>query len=191
MLPILPLAKLLQNCSSKGHYTRLDILRPSVESRVATQQQQHKTAHDRHASDRSFALGQTVLVKNWRGEPCWVKGVIVRVLGAVKYEVDVGESTTQLCHSLYWRERGNLVSSSSAASVPPTEEHPNEPLTHSTNQDNSSQPEQFTNSDVPELQTESQTEASTDSEGQTEPPPRKTYPQRNRVPQVPFDPSDC
>jgi len=61
----------------------------SVESRIATQQQQHKTAHNRRASDSSFALGQTVLVKNWRGEPRWVKGV--RVLGAVQYEVDVGE----------------------------------------------------------------------------------------------------
>lgn len=89
-------------------HTHLDILRPSVESRGATQQQQHKTAHNRCASDHSFALGQTVLVKNWRGEPCWVKGVIVRVVGAVQYEVDVGESTTQRCHSLYWRGRGNL-----------------------------------------------------------------------------------
>lgn len=89
-------------------HTHLDILRPSVESRGATQQQQHKTAHNRRASDHSFALGQTVLVKNWRGEPCWVKGVIVRVVGAVQYEVDVGESTTQRCHSLYCRGRGNL-----------------------------------------------------------------------------------
>lgn len=62
----------------------------------------------------------------------------------------------------------DFVSSSSAASVPPTEEHPNEPETHTMNQDNSSQPEQFTNPDVPELQTESQREAN--CEGQTEPP---------------------
>lgn len=55
----------------------------------------------------------------------------------------------------------DFVSSSSAASVP-------EPETRTTNQDDSSQPEQFTNSDVPELQTESQREAN--SEGHTEPP---------------------
>lgn len=79
--------------------TRLDILRPCVESRAAAQQQQQKTAHDRRAKDHSFTLGQAVLVKNWREGHCWVKGVIIRVLGAVQYEVDAGESTTWRCHA--------------------------------------------------------------------------------------------
>ena len=78
---------------------RLDILCPCVESRAAAQQQQQKTAHDRRAKDHSFTLGQAVLVKNWREGPHWVKGVIIQVLGAIQYEVDVGESTTRHCHA--------------------------------------------------------------------------------------------
>ena len=49
--------------------TRLDVLRPSIESQTAIQQQRQKLAHDKTARNRSFTVGQTVLVRNWRDGP--------------------------------------------------------------------------------------------------------------------------
>ena len=54
--------------------TRLDLLKPSVEDHVHEKQMQQKKYHDEHCRDRSYGVGQFVLVRNLRNGPnCTVK----------------------------------------------------------------------------------------------------------------------
>ena len=49
--------------------TRLDLMRPSLRSRVEAQQAMQKNQHDRHSKDRLFDVGQSVLARNLRAGP--------------------------------------------------------------------------------------------------------------------------
>ena len=46
--------------------TRLDLLRPNIESQVANRQVDQKVAHDKHSRDQEFMVGQRVMVRNLR-----------------------------------------------------------------------------------------------------------------------------
>ena len=70
--------------------TRLDLLKPSVEEYVLEKQEKQKRYHDEHSWARCFQVNQAVLVRNLREGPKWLRGVIVRQLGSVTYEVRVG-----------------------------------------------------------------------------------------------------
>lgn len=99
--------------------TRLDILRPSGD-RALEQQQRAKAAHDKHAQDRSFVMGQKVLVRNWQEGPRWVKGVVVKHFGAVQYEVDIGGALRH-CHAdhlLPDRGKGDEAEGAAPAAAP-------------------------------------------------------------------------
>ena len=71
--------------------TRLDIMRPSVDDKVAAEQEKQKRYHDSRAQDRKIDAGQEVMVRNFREGPKWVKGVVLRKVGAVMFEVRVGD----------------------------------------------------------------------------------------------------
>ena len=71
--------------------TRLDLLRPSLESKVAAKQAEQKNYHDAHSKAREFVVGQTVLARNLKGEPKWLKGTIIEKTGPVSYKVQVGD----------------------------------------------------------------------------------------------------
>ena len=71
--------------------TRLDLLRPSLERKVADQQDQQKSYHDAHSKDRKFVIGETVLAQSLHGDPKWVKGTIIEQTGPVSYKVKVGD----------------------------------------------------------------------------------------------------
>ena len=43
---------------------RLDLLKPSLQSRVRAKQADQKSRHDAHSRDRLFDIGQSVLVRN-------------------------------------------------------------------------------------------------------------------------------
>ena len=57
--------------------TRLDLLKPSVEDYVYEKQMQQ---HDEHCRDRSYGVGQFVLVRNLRYGPNWVVGLVFCLL---------------------------------------------------------------------------------------------------------------
>ena len=57
--------------------TRLDLLYPDVESRVAKNVSRQKAMHDVHAKAREFLVGQQVMLRNLRDGPKWVPGVVV------------------------------------------------------------------------------------------------------------------
>ena len=71
--------------------TRLDLLCPSVERKVLQNQANQKKHHDAHSKDRSFDIGETVWVANLRGEPKWLRGVIIEQTGPISYRVSVGD----------------------------------------------------------------------------------------------------
>ncbi len=78
--------------------TRLDLVRPDLEQRVAEKQFIQKNRHDQHAGYWEFGVGQSVLVKNMRPGPDWIPGVILSQLGPVTYLVDLGEGRSWKRH---------------------------------------------------------------------------------------------
>ena len=57
--------------------TKLDLLRPDVESTVAGHQSCQKLSHDKHTKSGEFSVGQEVMVRNlWKG-PKWEADVIL------------------------------------------------------------------------------------------------------------------
>ena len=56
--------------------TRLDLLMPSLSSRVLTKQADQKSQHDRRSKERQFEPDQFVLVENHKGDLKWVPGII-------------------------------------------------------------------------------------------------------------------
>ena len=72
--------------------TRLDLLRPEVDSEVNKKQAAYKHHHDKNSHCREFELGERVLVENLRGPPKWLQAVVVEKLGAVTYRVQVGDA---------------------------------------------------------------------------------------------------
>eukprot|EP00731_Ephydatia_muelleri_P034546 Em0065g7a len=69
--------------------SRLDLMRPDVESRVNEQQAKQKACHDGNSPFREFFLGQNGMSRNLRNGPDWVPGVIVERLGPLTYLVQV------------------------------------------------------------------------------------------------------
>ena len=58
----------------------MDLLRPSVKEYVQDKQREQKEYHDGSAHHGFFEVGQSVLVHNLRGGPCWVIGVVSKRL---------------------------------------------------------------------------------------------------------------
>ena len=54
--------------------TKLDLLRPDVESTVSGLQGCQKSYHDKHAKRREFSVGQAVMERNLRKGPKCVAG---------------------------------------------------------------------------------------------------------------------
>ena len=71
--------------------TRLDVFRPSVKEHVERKQQEQRRCHDQRARDRTFEMGQLVLVRNLRDGPKWVYGRIHERVGSISYKVEVGD----------------------------------------------------------------------------------------------------
>ena len=81
-------AELFLKCTLR---TRLDLLHPSVQTRVAEKQMTQKMYHDQRSRPRYFEIGQTVLVKNLKGMPKWLRGKVIEKTGPVSYRVEVNK----------------------------------------------------------------------------------------------------
>ena len=89
--------------------TRLDLLRPSLERKVAATQAKQKSYHDAHSKTREFEIGQAVLVRNLLGEPKWLQGTVLEQTGPVSYKVQVGDRV--------WRRHVDQLLEASAEGV--------------------------------------------------------------------------
>ena len=67
--------------------TYLDLLQSTCTEHVLQQQTNQKKHHDQHAKTRVFELGQTVMIRNYRGNPKWLTGVILKRSALLTYQV--------------------------------------------------------------------------------------------------------
>lgn len=78
--------------------SRFDLIKPNVAAvdEKAEEKQCHRCQV--HAKDRTFAVGDKVLVCDyWRGEK-WMPGIVLAKTEPVSYRVDVGLSVQWRCH---------------------------------------------------------------------------------------------
>ncbi|XP_063060460.1 uncharacterized protein K02A2.6-like [Engraulis encrasicolus] len=71
--------------------SRLDFLKPSVAGAVHQSQQAQQQRCQLHSKQRQFAVGEPVLVLDYRrGEDKWMPAVVIEKTGPVSYKVNVG-----------------------------------------------------------------------------------------------------
>ena len=93
-------AELLMGRRPRSH---LDLMRPTVESRVLASQSRQKAGHDQHARQRSF--GDTVYVRNFSTGLKWLPGVITAIRGPLSYLVTLLDDRVVHRHVDHIRER--------------------------------------------------------------------------------------
>ena len=69
-------------------------MKPDLEDRVVTKQNQQKLQHDRHAKQRVIQIGDAVYAKNWRPGPMWIPATVIARTGPVSYQVELQNSKT-------------------------------------------------------------------------------------------------
>ena len=73
--------------------SHLDLLMPSIVTRVNAKQQQQKVNHDGNCKLREFDVGDTVYIRNFRGTPLWIPGIVNQCRGPVSYSVKLNDGT--------------------------------------------------------------------------------------------------
>ena len=87
--------------------TKLTLIQPDVERRVREKQAAQKHQHDQHARERSFAIGQKVMVKNLRPGPAWIPEEITKQLGPVTFSVLIRDGQTWKRHVDHLKTSGD------------------------------------------------------------------------------------
>ena len=70
--------------------TRFDLLRPEVQEQVLNKQARQKQDHDGKSKLRELAVGNKVMVRNFREGRRWIPGEVVARKGPLSYDVSVG-----------------------------------------------------------------------------------------------------
>ena len=78
--------------------SQLDLLMPSVATRVNVRQQQQKVHHDTNCKLREFDVGDEVYIRNFKGTPLWLPGTIDKCRGPVCYSVKLQNGTVLKLH---------------------------------------------------------------------------------------------
>ena len=89
-------------------HSRLDLLRPSLESRVEHNQQRQKEGHDQHARERQFSVSDCVYVCNFGQGELWLPGIISEVTGPVSYTIELTDGRTVRRHQDHVRMRHDM-----------------------------------------------------------------------------------
>ena len=95
--------------------TRLDLLRPDLETRVGLRQASQKQQHDAHARSRVLDVGTVVMVKDFR-EKLWKRGVVVRRQGPLTYLMKIDSGQLWRRHIDHLRDLGELSSTTEVTS---------------------------------------------------------------------------
>ena len=69
--------------------TPLDNLRPNLNSKVESKQQQQKEQHDKRAVQRVFSVGDLVYARNFGRGDTWLPGLLVAQTGPVSFVVEL------------------------------------------------------------------------------------------------------
>ena len=78
--------------------TRFDLLKPDQRRLVSTRQAMQGKDSNRHVMPRSFPIDSRVMVRDYHHADKWVPGIIVRKLGPVTYQVDLGKGNIAKRH---------------------------------------------------------------------------------------------
>ena len=70
--------------------TRFDLLKPDHRKLVEARQAAQEKPRDKHTRLRNLLSGSSVMARDYRGTNTWVSGTIVRKLGPVTYQVNIG-----------------------------------------------------------------------------------------------------
>ena len=89
--------------------TRLDLLFPDPASRVEEKQAQQKRDHDQTARERTFVIGQPVLVRNFPAGDSWIPAQVMKLVGPLSFIVQLENGRQVKRHQDHIRQR--LVSS--------------------------------------------------------------------------------
>lgn len=70
------------------------MVKPNLTSQVQLKEKQQKSAHDLHAKERRFQVGDTVFARNFpvTGVPIWVSGQIIAAHGPLSYLIELEDS---------------------------------------------------------------------------------------------------
>ena len=128
-------AELLFNRKIK---TRLDLVHPFVNGRVAASQTQQKKYHDAHAAERVISVNDNVFVRNYSYGPKWLPGVVTEQTGPVSFKVRTGNGLQKRHQDQIrvtdceWDEEedDSLLHDSSLPVGSPTEDMNDESVTH-------------------------------------------------------------
>ncbi len=85
--------------------TRLDLIKPCIDSHVEQQLQQQKTSHDRIAKEKEFCKGERVYVRNFGQGSRWLSAVIEEVTGPVSYVVRLEDNGVDVMQIIFVGKR--------------------------------------------------------------------------------------
>ena len=94
--------------------THIDLVKPSIDSRVREKQSDQKRNHDKRVKQRTFEVNDPVFVRNFSGGPTWLPGTIKECKGAVSFKVQLEDNRIVRRHIDHIRRR--------TVDVPPTPE---------------------------------------------------------------------
>ena len=82
----------------RGLRSQLDLIRPDTEAKVIREQERQKAHHDKGARSRPFAASDTVLARNYSGEPKWLPGVVLEETGPVSGRIELEDGAVLRRH---------------------------------------------------------------------------------------------
>ncbi len=85
--------------------SRLDLLRPSLGSRVKQQQERQKLYSDKSVPLRSFALNESVYVSDLPAKDSWLPGIITKEFGTRTFEIRLSDDRIVRRHIDHIRQR--------------------------------------------------------------------------------------
>ena len=85
--------------------SRLDLLKPNLEQKVAEKQRRQQFDHDKHSRMRQFSDGDKVFVKNQGRGETWLPGRIIESSGPVSFKVQLQDGRTISRHQDHLRKR--------------------------------------------------------------------------------------
>ena len=97
--------------------TRLDLLKPDVETLVASKQACQKKHHDSHAKYRQLSPGQLVMARDFRSTSKWIPGAIVDRTGPLSYTVKLGNGKIIRRHIDQLRDRSTPLPETSTGTT--------------------------------------------------------------------------
>ena len=79
--------------------TRLDMLRPNLDSAVCEAQAKQKQYHDEHSRPRDFLPGDNVWARDFRDKATkWISGVVLQSVGPLSYMIQLDDGTLWKWH---------------------------------------------------------------------------------------------